>query len=327
MKSNHLLRILNLSVRYSTPSGPLTAVNRISLDVDKGEIVGIVGESGSGKSTLAYAIIRLLPANTRTDGIIEFDGENILEKDEKDMEKVRGSKISMVFQDPMTSLNPLFRVKDQFLRVLRTHRGMKREEDIKYAAEKLAEVEIPDPSEVLMAFPFELSGGMQQRVMIAMALSSDPRLIIADEPTTAVDATIQSQILRLLKKINQERNLSIMLITHNLGIVAELCDSVVIMYAGMVFERGPVERIFMNPLHPYTISLLQSIPQIGKVNRDRDLPAIRGSVPDMVNLPKGCPFSPRCDKATEKCRLLSPKLVEAEKDHYVACHLVSGDTA
>ncbi|MGC8699118.1 MAG: ABC transporter ATP-binding protein [Candidatus Acidifodinimicrobium sp.] len=325
MKPDHLLRISNLSVRYSTPMGPLTAINHLSFDVGMGEIVGIVGESGSGKSTLAYAIIRLLPANTRTEGIIEFDGENILEKDEKDMEKVRGSKISMVFQDPMTSLNPLFRVKDQFLRVLSTHRGMKRDEGIKYAAEKLMEVEIPDPSEVLMAFPFELSGGMQQRVMIAMALSSDPRLIIADEPTTAVDATIQSQILRLLRKINQERNLSIMLITHNLGTVAELCDSVVIMYAGMVFERGPVKKIFTNPLHPYTISLLQSIPQVGRVNRDRDLPAIRGSVPDMFNLPSGCPFSPRCDKANEKCHSLSPKLIEAERDHYVACHLVSGE--
>jgi oligopeptide/dipeptide ABC transporter ATP-binding protein len=325
MSHDYLLRIKDLSVKYFTPSGPLTAINHVSLDLRKSEIIGIVGESGSGKSTLAYATIRLLPPNGKTDGTITFDGENLLEKNERDMQKVRGSKISMVFQDPMTSLNPLFRVKDQFLKVLSTHKAMKREEGIKYAVEKLEEVEMPDPGEVLKSFPFELSGGMQQRAMIAMALSSDPELIIADEPTTAVDATIQSQILRLLKKINEDRQLSIMLITHNLGIVAELCDTIVIMYAGTVFERGPVEKIFKNPLHPYTVALLQSVPVVGKVNRDQDLPAIKGNVPDMMNLPKGCPFSPRCSRAVEKCATVNPQLIETEKDHYVACHLVSGE--
>jgi peptide/nickel transport system ATP-binding protein len=323
MSPDHLLSIRDLSVRYLTPSGPLTALNQVTLDLNKSEIVGIVGESGSGKSTLAYATIGLLPSNSKTEGTILLDGENLLEKNEREMQKVRGSKISMVFQDPMTSLNPLFKIKDQFLKVLSTHKGMKREEGISYAIKKLEEVEMPDPEEVLLSFPFELSGGMQQRVMIAMALSSDPELIIADEPTTAVDATIQSQILRLLKKINLDRKLSIMLITHNLGIVAELCDTVIIMYAGSVFERGPVERIFKNPLHPYTIALLQSVPVIGKTNRDQDLYAIGGSVPDMMHLPKGCPFNLRCSKAIEKCRTVNPQLIEVEKDHYVSCHLIT----
>jgi oligopeptide/dipeptide ABC transporter ATP-binding protein len=324
MNPDYLLRISDLSVKYYTPSGAITALNKVDLDVKRSEIVGIVGESGSGKSTLAYATIKLLPRNSSTEGSIVLDGENLLEKNEKEMQSVRGKKISMVFQDPMTSLNPLFRIKDQFLKVLSTHKGMKRDEGLKFAVEKLKEVELPDPSEVLLSFPFELSGGMQQRVMIAIALSSDPRLIIADEPTTAVDATIQSQILRLLKKINVDRQLSIMLITHNLGIVAELCDTVVIMYTGMVFEKGPVERIFRNPLHPYTISLLQSVPAIGRVNRKKDLPAIAGSVPDMFNLPKGCPFSPRCDRSIEKCRTDNPNLVEVEKEHFVACHVATG---
>ena len=323
MNPDYLLKISNLSVIYSTPEGPVIAVNRISLNIKRSEIVGIVGESGSGKSTLAYATIGLLPQNSSTDGSITLNGENLLEKNEKEMQKVRGSKISMVFQDPMTSLNPLFKVKDQFLKVLSTHRGMKRDAGVKFAVEKLEEVEMPDPSEVLGSFPFELSGGMQQRVMIAIALSSDPQLIIADEPTTAVDATIQSQILRLLKRINADRQLSIMLITHNLGIVAELCDTVVIMYAGVVFEKGSVERIFKNPLHPYTISLLQSVPVIGKVDREQDLPAIRGNVPDMFKLPLGCPFSPRCSKAIEKCTTINPGLAEVEKEHFVACHVAT----
>ena len=322
---DYLLKISDLSVRYFTPEGPLIAVNKVNLNIKKSEIVGIVGESGSGKSTLAYATIGLLPQNSNTDGSIILDGENLLEKNEKEMQNVRGSRISMVFQDPMTSLNPLFRVKDQFLKVLSTHKGMKRDDGIKFAVEKLEEVEMPDPSEVLRSFPFELSGGMQQRVMIAIALSSDPQLIIADEPTTAVDATIQGQILRLLKKINVDRQLSIILITHNLGIVAELCDTVIIMYAGAVFEKGPVEKIFKNPLHPYTISLLQSVPVIGKVNREQDLPAIRGNVPDMSKLPVGCPFNPRCGRAIEKCKTINPPLAEVEREHFVACHVATGE--
>ncbi len=325
MNRDSLLKISNLSVKYYTPSGPLAAITEVSLDIKRSEIVGIVGESGSGKSTLAYAPIGLLPQNSKVEGLIAFDGENLIEKDEKEMQGIRGSKISMVFQDPMTSLNPVFRVKNQFLKVLSTHRGMKGEEAVKFAVEKLEEVELPDPLEVLRSFPFELSGGMQQRVMIAMALSSDPQLIIADEPTTAVDATIQSQILRLLKKINVDRQLSIMLITHNLGIVAELCDTIMIMYAGMVFEKGPVERIFKNPLHPYTVALLQSVPVIGKMNREKELPAIKGNVPDMLKLPKGCPFNPRCNRAIEKCSSINPELVELEKEHFVACHVAAGD--
>lgn len=317
-----LLKIEDLNVRYNSPAGKVNALNSISLGVRKGEILGIVGESGSGKSTLAYSIIGLLQSGTEITGKIEFDGENLLEKSEKEMQNVRGSSISMVFQDPMTSLNPLYRVKEQFLRILKTHKGIEKNKGIETAKELLEEVEMPGPEGALNSFPFELSGGMQQRVMIAMALSSDPRLIIADEPTTAVDATIQSQILELMKKINEEKNLTIMLITHNLGIVAELCDSIVIMYAGKIVEKGNVEAIFRNPRHPYTKALLLSVPTIGKVDRKKELPSIKGNVPNLLELPPGCPFAPRCDKVMEICRGTDPPLIEVKSNHWNACHFV-----
>lgn len=325
MKSSdeELLRIEDLSVKYRTPAGTVNALNNVDLKIKKGEIVGIVGESGSGKSTLAYAIIGLLPIDAKVTGKILFNDENLVEKGEKEMQKVRGSEISMVFQDPMTSLNPLYRVREQFLRILRTHKGIEKNKGIETAKDLLKEVEMAGPEGVLNSFPFELSGGMQQRVMIAMALSSDPKLVIADEPTTAVDATIQSQILELLRKINEEKNLSIMLITHNLGIVAQSCDTVVIMYAGKIAEKGKVEEIFANPLHPYTIALLLSVPKIGKMDRGKDLPTIKGSVPNLLNLPKGCPFSPRCEKVMEICREVEPEPTEVDNDHLVACHLMN----
>lgn len=325
MKSNddELLRIEDLSVKYRTPAGTVNALNDVDLKIKKGEIVGIVGESGSGKSTLAYAIIGLLPLGTKITGTVLFDGENMVGKGEKEMQKIRGSEISMVFQDPMTSLNPLYRVREQFLRVLKTHTGIDKNKGIESAKALLKEVEMAGPESVLNSFPFELSGGMQQRVMIAMALSSEPKLMIADEPTTAVDATIQSQILELLKKINEEKNLTIMLITHNLGIVAQSCDSVVIMYAGKIVEKGIVDEIFTTPLHPYTSALLSSVPKIGKVDKSKDLPTIKGNVPNLLNLPKGCPFSPRCEKAIEMCSEIEPEITEVEKDHLVACHLVN----
>lgn len=324
MTSENILDIKDLSVTYYTSKGDLRAVKEVDLAIKKGEIIGIVGESGSGKSTLAYAIIKLLPVNSKIYGSIFFNGENILDKNERDLRKMRGKDISMVFQDPMSSLNPLYRVREQFTTVLNTHRGLDKKTGTRNAMELLKMVEIPDQRAVLDSFPFELSGGMQQRVMIALALSSGPQLIIADEPTTSVDATIQSQILRLLKKINREKQLSIMLITHNMGIVAELCETVVIMYAGTIMEKGSVGKVFENSQHPYTVSLLKSVPIIGEVNRDAELPTIKGRPVDLLNPPKGCPFVPRCEKAEDLCLQNVPKLVKTEEGHYVACHLVEG---
>jgi oligopeptide/dipeptide ABC transporter ATP-binding protein len=321
MNNEIILELENFSVKYYTVDGVINAVNNINLKIKKGEMIGIAGESGCGKSTLGYGIIKLLPYNAKIYGKILFDGEDLTLKNEKEMQKIRGGKISMVFQDPMTSLNPLYRVKDQFLRILKIHKKMDKEKGLAYAKELLKEVELPDPEQILESFPYELSGGMQQRVMIAMALSSDPELIIADEPTTAIDATIQAQILRLLKKLNKERNLSIILITHNLGIIIETCNRVVIMYAGNIVESGPIEKVFLNPLHPYTQALLYSIPHIGKTNKNKDLPTIPGEVPNLLNLPKGCVFYPRCKYAIEICKENSPKLIEYENDHLIQCHL------
>lgn len=325
MKSSkeELLKIENLSVKYRSPTGDVNALNEVNLSIRKGEIIGIVGESGSGKSTLAYSIIRLLPSDVKISGEIFFGGDDLLKKKDKEMQQIRGSRISMVFQDPMTSLNPLFSVKEQFLRVLKTHKKLEKKAGEATAIELLKDVEMAEPAGVLNSYPFELSGGMQQRVMIAMALSSNPEMIIADEPTTAVDATIQSQILELLKKINAERDLTILLITHNLGIVAQTCDRVVIMYAGKVAETGPVEEMFKEPLHPYTTALLLSVPRLGKMSRDQDLPTIRGSVPNLRDLPKGCPFAPRCEKVMEVCHEVEPELLETKKGRNVACHLYS----
>lgn len=318
---DNLLEIKDLSVKYRTPAGEINALTDINLAIKKGEVIGVVGESGSGKSTLAYSVIRLLPDNAKISGGIVFDGEDLTKKKEKELRMIRGKEISMVFQDPMTSLNPLFSVKEQFLRVLKTHNKMETKEGIDTSISLLKGVEMADPPGVLNSFPFELSGGMQQRVMIAMALSSNPELIIADEPTTAVDATIQSQILELLRKINKSRGLTILLITHNLGIVSQSCDRVVIMYAGKIVESGPVKDIFKDPMHPYTVALLLSVPTLANVNKKEELHTISGGVPNLLEVPKGCPFAPRCDKVMDMCHTTEPKYVELKDGHFLSCHL------
>jgi oligopeptide/dipeptide ABC transporter ATP-binding protein len=321
--SDELLRIENLSLDYVSPQRSVHALNGASLTILRSQMVGVVGESGSGKSTLAYATIRLLPQNARIrSGRVVFDGVSLLDASEGRLKEIRGRRISMVFQDPMTSLNPLFRVKDQLGRVLELHRGIGGRQAQEQSLALLKMVELPDPELVLGMYPFELSGGMQQRVMIAMALSTKPDLIIADEPTSAVDATIQVQILELLARLKEESGFSMLFITHNLDVVSVICDQVAVMYAGSVVETGRTSEIFRDPKHPYTQALLASIP---RPRRSRDEPkklkTIGGAVPDLVTLPQGCKFHPRCPLAFDRCRTEDPAMKRAGEGRQVACHL------
>lgn len=327
MSENPLLQIRNLGLSYSIDQNVGYALRNLSLDVKFGEMLGIVGESGSGKSSLAYSIIRLLPRNARvTAGTILFNGESLLQKNESEMKKVRGTKISMVFQDPMTSLNPVFTVGQQMMKVVELHSGQTKADAQKKAEKMLRLVELADAERVMKSYPHELSGGMQQRIMIAMALSLNAKLIIADEPTTAVDATIQMQILRLLMKLKSEVGLAILLITHNLAVVSKTCDRVAVMYAGEIVEQGSASAIMVNPKHPYTKALLLAVPTIPESKEQqggerRALPSIEGSPPDPFDLPSGCAFRTRCIYAMEKCRNVAPSLEKIETDHYASCHL------
>jgi oligopeptide/dipeptide ABC transporter ATP-binding protein len=329
LSQDTLLHVKNLCVAYSLDENVACVLRNLNLDVKFGEMLGIVGESGSGKSSLAYSIIRLLPRNARiTSGTILFDGESLLDKSEAEMKKLRGSKISMVFQDPMTSLNPVFTVGQQMIKVVELHTGQTKVDARKKVAAVLRLVELADVERVMKSYPHELSGGMQQRIMIAMALSLNPKLIIADEPTSSVDATIQMQILHLLMRLKKEVALSILLITHNLAVVAKTCDRLAVMYAGEIVEQGLPQAIMENPKHPYTKALLLSIPTVsenrGSKQSERNmLPSIEGSPPDPFALPSGCPFHPRCIYAMQKCKQVAPNLKEIEKGHHVSCHLYS----
>ncbi len=292
------------------------------------EILGIVGESGSGKSTLAYAITRLLPSNARIrGGEIYFEGKSLLRLSEAAMRKVRGRKITMVFQDASTSLNPLFRIKNQLLVVIKENVGLEGVPARQHAMELLRQVELPDPEGVMETFPFELSGGMQQRVMIAMALSSNPRLIIADEPTSSVDATIQMQILQLLRRLRAEREFSMILITHSIVVAEEVCDRIAVMYAGDIVEEGPAQRILSGPKHPYTEALVRSIPRPrGLGEARRDLPVVAGQVPDLRSPPTGCRFHPRCPYVMKVCVEKMPPSYKVD-DSQVLCYLYEGKSA
>lgn len=317
-----LLEINDLHTYFTTRRGIIRAVDGVTLRVDEGRTLGVVGESGSGKSQTAMSILKLFEENQKIhQGEIIFDGKKISEYKEKDLQHIRGNDISIIFQEPMTSLNPVFTVERQLSEVLMLHQGMTKKEAAAQAAELLGMVKIPNPDVVVKQYPFELSGGMSQRVMIAMALACKPKLLIADEPTTALDVTIQAQILKLMNELKAETNTSILFITHDLGVINQMADDVAVMYCGQVVENAPVEYIFQNKgeyQHPYTEGLLQSIPSLTSQRGER-LDAIPGAVPNPLNLPKGCRFADRCKYATEKCFNEMPELYSVNEFQQIRC--------
>jgi len=321
-KSGKLLDISNLSIHFFIEEGTVHAVNDLNISLEPGETIGLVGETGAGKTTSALGIMRLVqsPPGMTVNGKIEFEGRDLLEISEAEMRKVRGSKISMIFQDPMTSLNPVIPVRDQIAEVVLLHENVSAQQAIFKAEEMLEKVGIR--KERSREYPHQFSGGMRQRVGIAIALACNPALLIADEPTTALDVTIQAQVLELMKDLKVEFNTAMIMITHDLGIVAEICDKVGIMYAGSIVETADKFELFKNPKHPYTIGLFNSIPDIEK-DEERLVP-IKGLMPDPMNLPKGCPFHPRCDKAMPQCAEIVPANTEVAKGHVVRCLLYEG---
>jgi peptide/nickel transport system ATP-binding protein/oligopeptide transport system ATP-binding protein len=314
-----LLEIRDLHTSFRTPAGEAHAVDGVSLQLDQGRTLGLVGESGCGKTMTALSIMRLVPPPGRiVAGHIELAGRDLLELSELAMRAVRGAEIAMIFQEPMTSLNPVFTVGDQIAEAIRLHRDVARGAARAQAIDMLRTVEIPEPERRWAEYPHQLSGGMRQRVMIAMALSCRPRLLIADEPTTALDVTIQAQILDLLADLQRGLGMALLLVTHELGVVAERADEVAIMYAGRIVECGAVADVFRTPLHPYTRGLLRSIPKIG-ARRQRRLEAIPGLVPDLARLPSGCRFRDRCELAVAQCARTDPPLDEHAPAHWAAC--------
>ena len=312
-----LLQIDNLSVTFDGEDGPVHAVNDLSLSIDKGETLGIVGESGSGKSQTAFSVMGLLAPNGRTDGSVRFDGQEILGAKPKVLNKLRAERIAMIFQDPMTSLNPYMRIADQMTEVLTLHHGMSKRAALAESVRMLDAVKIPAAKERIRLFPHEFSGGMRQRVMIAMSLLCKPDLLIADEPTTALDVTVQSQIMDLLGDLQKDFGMATILITHDLGVVAGFCERVLVMYGGRVMEQGPTEPLFAQPTHPYTRGLLAAVPRVD--DQDATMKAITGNPPNMAAPPEGCPFRPRCTYAGEDCRVMPP-LAPFAKGRARACH-------
>lgn len=316
----HILEIRKLNVKFPMESGTINAVNDVDLYLDKGETLGVVGESGCGKSVTMSSILRLVkspPAVIK--GEIIYKGQDILKMLPSDLFKIRGKEITMIFQEPMTSLNPVVRIGDQIAETLLLHEKLTNKEARQRVIELLKQVEIPNPERRINDYPHQLSGGMRQRIMIAMALACKPNILLADEPTTALDVTIQAQILDLLKKLKKEYGMSIMLVTHDLGVIAEVAERVVVYYGGRIVEQADTISLFKNPLHPYTSGLLGCIPQLDtKVDR---LSVIEGNVPDPANFPSGCPFHPRCKFANEKCREVAPEYREITPGHFVSCHI------
>jgi peptide/nickel transport system ATP-binding protein len=321
-----VLAVENLDVRFDTPAGPLHAVHGVSFQVAPGETLGIVGESGAGKSVTALAVLGLIP---RPAGIvsgtgIHFEGDDLITLPPERLRKIRGNKIAMIFQEPMTSLNPVFTIGTQIAEAVRLHLHMKRREAFDYAIEMLDKVGIPLPAQRSQEYPHQLSGGMRQRVMIAMALACNPLVLLADEPTTALDVTIQAQIIDLMLKLQEESGMAIVLISHDMGLVAETCDRVAIMYAGKIVEEAASEQIFDHPLHPYTVGLLNSIPRLRTTRtaaKEKKLRTIPGAVPNLVDPPQGCAFQPRCQKALSLCSVKDPVLQQAATGHCVRCWL------
>jgi oligopeptide/dipeptide ABC transporter ATP-binding protein len=313
-----LLAVRELVVEFETPRGTVRAVDGVDLSIERGATLGLVGESGSGKSVTSLAILRLLDANARIRrGSVRFDGTELLGIDERAMRDVRGGRIAMIFQEPMTSLNPVFTVGSQIAEALRVHRGLARKAAWQRAVELMRMVEIPDAERRARSHPHELSGGMRQRVMIAMAISCEPALLIADEPTTALDVTIQAQILALLRSLKDRLGMSLLLITHDLGVVAAEADEVAIMYAGRIVERAPTRALFASPAHPYTALLLASLPRLE--HRAQRLTAIPGRVPELIDLPSGCRFRDRCPRASARCASEDPVLEPLDAGRSVAC--------
>lgn len=319
-----LLEVKNLKTEFKLKRGIVNAVDDISFSLDKGKILAIVGESGSGKSVTSLSIMRLLQSPGRiAQGEILFNGEDLLKKSESEMQAVRGDKISMIFQEPMTSLNPVYRVKDQIMESIMTHMKVSKKEALERTIKMLDTVGIPSPERRVYDYPHQMSGGMRQRVMIAMALIGSPELLIADEPTTALDVTIQAQILDLLYHMREKFNMAVLLITHDLGVVSEAADHVIVMYCGKIVEEANVRDLFDNPLHPYTLGLLRSIPRL-EDDSDGPLYMIKGMVPNPLKMPAGCPFSDRCDRCMERCRLEMPELIEKD-GHKVRCFLYDSE--
>ncbi len=315
-----LLDVNNLSVFFKTDKGHLKVVSDLSFNIEKSEVFGLVGESGCGKSLTALSILRILPPNSFADGKILFNKKNLLSLNEAEMRQIRGRDISIIFQEPMTSLNPVLTVGRQIAEALTAHFDISQKEATSRTIELLRAVKIPSPELKIKDYPHQMSGGMRQRVMIAIAIACNPSLLIADEPTTALDVTIQAQILELLQGLRKERQMAVLLITHDLSIISEQADRVAIMYAGRIMELANTDELFSNPLHPYTVGLLESLP----VAKGISLKPIHGFVPSPENFPKGCKFSDRCHQAIEECSLAEPELVEISEKHFVRCILING---
>ena len=315
-----VLEVKNLSTNFYTDEGVIKAVDGLSYDIKKGECVGIVGESGCGKSVSAMSVLRLIPypPGIIEGGEIKFKGNNLLDISEEEIQEIRGNKISMIFQEPSTSLNPVLSVERQLTESLELHRAMKRFEAKEEAVRLLELVGIPDPDRRINDYPHQFSGGMQQRIMIAMALSCSPDLIIADEPTTALDVTVQAQILELLADMRERLGTAVLIITHNLGVVARYVDRLHVMYAGSIVESGLTDEIYANPKHPYTIGLLKSVPRLDKP-KTKDMDVIEGMPPNLARLPEGCPFSERCEFVMDQCKVEKPLLKEVGEGHFRAC--------
>ena len=323
MSTNPLLKVKDLQVHFDTDDGVLHAVDGVNFHIDRSETLGVVGESGCGKSVTAMTIMKLLamPPGRIANGQIWFEGTDLVQADAQTMRNLRAKEIAMIFQEPMTSLNPVLSVGEQIAETLRLHEGLTTKQAMAKASDMLGLVNIPKPAQRINDYPHQFSGGMRQRVMIAMALSCKPKLLIADEPTTALDVTIQAQILDLLNELKSQMGMSIMLITHAMGVVAETAQRVVVMYAGRVVEEASVEKLFASPAHPYTQGLIRSIPRIDfDSDHKQRLEAIPGSVPKLINPPMGCRFAPRCQYASDRCTQEMPEIREISTGHSVACH-------